>query len=172
MFRGEGIYFRHVSLGDLDLILNWENDPKNWKISSISKPYTRTQIKEFVSLPQDIFLNNQLRLVICLTDTNEVIGNIDLFDFENEHQRVGVGILIDPTYRGKGFGGQAISLLEEYCVLILNSKNLFCNILTDNMASIKLFESKGFEKIGEKKNWHFYNGEWFDEFLYQKQLKP
>ena len=34
-------------------------------------------------------------MAICLAENNEIIGNVDLFDFENEHHRVGVGILID-----------------------------------------------------------------------------
>jgi diamine N-acetyltransferase len=170
MFRGENIYFRHVSPNDLNLILNWENDHENWKVSSISKPYTKNQITEFVNLPQDIFLNNQLRLVICMSSTNEVIGNVDLFDFENEHHRVGIGILIDPAFREKGLASESITLILEYCKLILNVKNVFCNILTDNKRSKYLFESNGFEQVGFKKEWHLYNGKWYDEYLYQNKL--
>ena len=87
MFRGENIYLRNVTSDDLDLILAWENNPDNWKVSSTTKPYNREQIEEFVNLKQDIFEYEQLRLIICLNTTNEIIGNIDLFDFEDEHKR-------------------------------------------------------------------------------------
>lgn len=168
MYRGKEIYFRELTSDDIDVLMAWENNPKNWKISSTTKPYSRAQIEEFVHLKQDIFLHEQLRLIICLTETNEIIGNIDLFDFEAVHKRVGVGILIDEKYRRKGYANQSIILIEEYCQLILGVKNLFCNILTDNTASIGLFEKNGFECLVTKPKWHCYNGDWFDEKFYNK----
>ena len=154
----------------MDLILSWENNPNNWKVSSTVKSYNRKQIEEFVNLRQDIFEFEQLRLIICLNTTNEIIGNVDLFEFEDEHHRVGVGIMIDEIYRNQGFADQSIKLIEEYSSLILGIKNLFCNILSDNLISIKLFKRNNFKRVGVKKNWHQYNGEWFDECLYQKEI--
>jgi len=170
MYRGDEIYFRTLITDDVSVMMAWENNPDNWKISSTSKPYSRAQIEEFVNLSQDIFIHSQLRLIICLTESNETIGNIDLFDFEPEHQRVGVGILIDEKYRNKGLANQSIQLIEEYCKVILGVKNIFCNILTDNIQSIKLFEKNKFIRLCVKPNWHQYNGEWFDEYLYLKAL--
>lgn len=170
MYRGQHIYFRHITPDDIDLILTWENNTENWKISSTTKPYTRDQIEEFVNLNQDIFELEQLRLVICLNTTNEVVGNIDLFDFEPEHRRVGVGILIDEKFRNQGYAHQSIILIEEYAKEVLGVKNMFCNILTDNLNSIKLFEKHNFKQIGIKKGWHQYKGNWFDEFLYLKTI--
>jgi len=170
MYRGDEIYFRTLNNDDLSIMIAWENNPENWKISSTTKPYSRAQIEEFVNLNQDIFIHLQLRLIICLTKTNEIIGNIDLFDFEPEHKRVGVGILIDERYRNKGLANQSIQLIEEYCTVILDVKNMFCNILTDNVQSINLFEKNKFIQVGLKPNWHQHNGEWFDEYLYLKSI--
>lgn len=170
MYRGEYIYFRSITSDDIDLIMVWENNQKNWKVSSTTQAYTREQVEQFVNLDQDIFLHEQLRLIVCLNETNEVIGNVDLFDFENVHKRVGVGILIDEDYRNKGYANQCVQLVEEYSKIILGVKNLFCNILTDNEYSIKLFEKNNYIRIGEKKNWHQYNGDWYNEFFYQKEI--
>ena len=170
MYRGDKIYFRTLTNDDVSLMMAWENNPENWKISSTIAPYSREQIEEFVNLNQDIFIHSQLRLIICLTETNDVIGNIDLFDFEPEHKRIGVGILIDENYRNKGLANQSIELIEEYCKIILDIKNLFCNILTDNIKSISLFEKNEFKRVCIKPNWHQYKGEWFDEYLYLKAI--
>jgi diamine N-acetyltransferase len=170
MYRGDKIYFRTLTNDDVSLMMAWENNPENWKISSTIAPYSREQIEEFVNLNQDIFIHSQLRLIICLTETNDVIGNIDLFDFEPEHKRIGVGILIDENYRNKGLANQSIELIEEYCKIILDVKNLFCNILTDNIKSISLFEKNEFKRVCIKPNWHQYKGEWFDEYLYLKAI--
>ena len=128
------------------------------------------KIEQFVNLNQDIFTHEQLRLIVCLNDSSEVIGNIDLFDFENVHKRVGVGVLIDEKYREKGYANQCLELIEEYSKIILGVRNLFCNILSDNKTSINLFEKNNYNKIGIKKNWHQYNGKWFDEYFYQKEI--
>ena len=170
MYRGDEIYFRTLTNDDVSIMMAWENNPENWKISSTIKPYSRDQIEEFVNLNQDIFIQTQLRLLICLTKTNEVIGNIDLFDFEPEHKRVGVGILIDNKYRKKGLANQSIQLIEAYSKEILGVKNIFCNILTDNNQSIGLFEKNKFKRVCMKPNWHQYKGKWFDEYLYLKAI--
>ena len=171
IYRGKNIYLRTITPNDVNLILNWENNPDNWKISSITQPYTKQQITEFANTNQDIYQHQQLRLIICLTKNNQVIGNIDLFDFEPLHKRVGIGILIDKPYRNKGFAKQSITLAEEYCQLILDVKNMFCNILEDNPHSIKLFTSLNYKKIAIKPQWHFHNNNWFDEGLYIKKLQ-
>jgi diamine N-acetyltransferase len=170
IYRGNHIYLRTIIPTDVNLVLNWENNPENWKVSSITKPYTKEQITEFVNSNQDIYQHEQLRLVICLNNTNEVIGNVDLFDFESLHKRVGIGILIDKPFRNKGYAKQAILLTEEYCKLILDINKIFCNILEDNPYSIKLFTGLGYQKLCVKPNWHFYNNKWFDEGFYLKNL--
>jgi len=170
MYRGEKIYFRTLTNDDVSVMLAWENNPDNWKISSTTKPYSRAQIEEFVNLNQDVFIHTQLRLIVCLTETNEIVGNIDLFEFEPEHKRIGVGILIDEKYRGKSLANQSVQLIEAYCKEILGVKNLFCNILTDNLKSINLFEKNKFNRVCLKPNWHLYDGKWFDEYLYLKEI--
>jgi diamine N-acetyltransferase len=170
MFRGDRIYLRTLTSDDIDLIMAWENNPINWKISNTTSPFSRKEIENFVNLKQDIFVHEQLRLLVCRIETNEIIGNIDLFDFEAQHNRVGVGLLIDKKFRNSGYGSDSLVLIEEYCKVILGIRNIFCNILTDNFASQKLFEKHEYIKLGIKKNWHLFQGQWFDEFFYQKEI--
>jgi diamine N-acetyltransferase len=170
MYRGDNLYLRFIKPDDSDLIFNWENNPDNWKISSVDKAFSTEQISAFVNSSQDIFIHEQVRLIICLNETNEVVGNIDLFDFDNFHKRVGIGVLIDEKHRNKTYAHQAILLTEDYCKVILEIKNVFANILTNNNKSIGLFTKLGYQKIGIKKNWHQYQNNWFDELLFQKEL--
>jgi len=44
---------------------------------------------------------------------------------------------------------------------------VYANILTSNQASIALFESLGFAKVGIKKDWILHRHQWHDEALYQ-----
>jgi diamine N-acetyltransferase len=44
---------------------------------------------------------------------------------------------------------------------------LYANIGTENTASISLFTTFGFQKIGIKKDWNFIQGKYTDEALFQ-----
>jgi diamine N-acetyltransferase len=118
---------------------------------------------------QDIFQVRQKRFVISNQD-KILLGCIDLFDFEPLHRRAGVGLYLLQEYRNKGIGSKALGLLAEYAKNILQLKTLYANIAIENMASKSLFQSAGFNQSGLKKEWNFYQGEFHDEYLYQKTL--
>lgn len=133
-------------------------------------PFSRHLIEQYVNSAQDIYRVRQVRFMICLLDDETPIGAIDLFDFEPKHLHAGVGILVDTAYRQKGFAAEALNLLETYAVDALGLKNLYCTILEDNTKSIYLFEGRGYQRIGHKRNWFNAGGKWLDEYLYQKEL--
>ena len=170
MFKGENIYLRTIEPWDVDKIHQWENDTENWRVSNTLVPFSKHLIEQYVNSSQDIFAFRQLRLMIGLNDDQKTIGAVDLFEFDPRHQRAGVGILIEPEYRGKGYAAESLKLLEDYTLSVLGIRNLFCNILEDNEGSIRLFEKCGYKMIGKKKNWFSDNGIWLDEYMFQKEL--
>ena len=100
------------------------------------------------------------------------IGTIDLFDFDPLHQRAGIGILVAASQnRRKGYASEALSALIRYAFETLQLKQLYCNILENNPASIELFQKAGFEITGIKKNWIRSDSDWLDEYLLQL-LRP
>ena len=70
------------------------------------------------------------------------IGMIDLFDFNPQHKRAGIGIVIHPDFQQKGFASEALSLLIQYAFTHLQLHQLYANILTDNEKSLQLFEKQ------------------------------
>jgi len=169
LIQNEHIYFRALESSDLDMLYNSENDVSVWKVSNTITPYSKDVLAQYLeNAYQDIYTTKQLRLVIASVRTKEVIGTIDLFDFEPTHGRVGVGILIFENYRKQGFATQAIELLKDYAFNILFMHMLYCNISESNIESIKLFEKAGFEKIGIKKDWNRVSQNQFEnELMYQ-----
>lgn len=99
------------------------------------------------------------------------MGFIDLFDYDHVNRRVGVGIIIFKKFRLKGIAYQSIKLVESYLIKHVPIHQLFANISSNNFESISLFEKCGFEKVGLKRDWIFYNNEFNDELLYQKIIK-
>lgn len=147
MLDSSKISLRKVKPSDAETILKWENNTHHWEVTNTKEPYSRNDIENFVNQEQDIVLNNQLRLMICYNDIS--VGCVDLFDYEAEKQKAGVGVLIEEQFRNKGFARRALSLLEVYCRNELNIVHLFCNIQINNTASIRLFEKSGFNFIYE-----------------------
>ena len=151
---GKNIFLRAVLTSDADLLYRWENDKTNWEVSGTKKPFTKKDISDFISNQKDIYLDKQLRFMICLLSLSKseyAIGCIDLFEFDESNLKAGIGILIDKKYRKNGYASEALALLIKYSFEILNLSELFCNIEEENKASLKLFKKHKFKVVGKKK---------------------
>jgi len=168
MLKGEQIYLRTLEPSDADIILKWENNSANWKVSNTLVPFSRKLIEDYVNSAQDIYSIKQLRFIICLVENDKEIGAIDLFDFDPYHLKVGLGILIAELQdRRNGYAKEAVLLIKEYCFNHLNLHQVYCNILSKNKASIDLFEKSGFTICGTKKDWIKNKEGWLDQLMLQ-----
>ena len=171
ILTGKITRLRAIEPNDIDLIYSWENDSAIWQLSNTFTPFSRYVIKQFIeNSQQDIFQLKQLRLMIDKIDDkkNTTIGTIDLFDFDPIHRRAGVGILIANTAeRKKGYASDALDTLINYSFYTLQLHQLYCNITEDNTDSLNLFQSKGFQLIGTKRDWLVFPKGKKDEFMFQ-----
>lgn len=167
--KGTNIYLRALEPEDLEFVYAIENNESVWEVSNTETPYSRFLIRQYLdNAHQDIYEAKQLRLAICLNNSQEAIGLIDLFDFDPKNNRAGVGILInDAQNRNKGIGSEALALIIDYSFEQLQLHQLYANIGTDNEISIQLFTKFGFQKIGIKKDWIKVNNRYKDELLFQ-----
>ena len=167
--QGEHVSLRAIEPEDIDLLYQWENDAENWKISNTQTPFSRFVLEQYIATShEDIYNVKQLRLMI--SDNNKkTVGCIDLFDFDPNHLRAGVGVLIaEKTDRKKGYASEALQLLINYCFLSLNLHQLYCNIGVDNEASVLLFQKHGFQITGIKKQWLREGSDFKDELTLQR----
>lgn len=169
--KGDQVYLRALEPEDLEFIYEIENDETVWEVSLTQTPYSRYLIKQYLeNAHKDIYEVKQLRLVICL-HSSEIVGLIDLFDFDVQNKRAGVGILINSQeQRYKGFGKEALQLIVKYGKKHLGLHQLYCNIAENNEPSLKLFQNQGFEIVGLKKDWNLVQGAFKNEYLLQHIL--
>ncbi len=167
--QGQQIYLRALEPTDLDFLYRLENNTNVWEISGTITPYAKHVLKSYLANAQlDIYQVKQLRLAIC-DRQDAVIGLIDLFDFDPVNHRAGMGIIVlEEQNRNQGAGTEAVSILCDYVFATLQLKQVYANILEDNVKSKRLFEKMGFEPVGVKKAWIFQNGTYKNEILYQK----
>jgi diamine N-acetyltransferase len=166
--ENENIVLRALEPEDLDILFDIENDKSLWQISNTLAPYSRDLLKKYIEgSHKDIYEARQLRLAISPVRSTDLIGLIDLFEFEPQHNRAGVGILVRENFQGKGIASQALELVLDYAFNQLDLHQVFAHIPANNNQSRRLFEKMGFKRSGTQKDWIRSNNEFLDVDLYQ-----
>lgn len=161
------IHLRAVELHDAPLIMEWENDPTEWIHSGTTLPFSQYQIEQYVIEARgDFWEARQLRLMV-VNDEGETVGAVDLFEADPRHRRAGIGLTIARPFRGRGYGRGALREMTRVAFDLLNLHQLWCNILTTNAPSIRLFESAGWKCSGVRLQWIYHNGVFHDAGFYQ-----
>ena len=139
---------------DIDKLYAWENDTALWEYGSAIVPFSRFTLEQYlIASKQDIYVDKQLRLMVELNESGEVIGTADLYDFDPFHRRAGVGILIDQKQRNRGYGLQVLLLLENYAFDFLSLRQLYAFVPEKNLASMQLFRKAEYIPTGILKEW-------------------
>ena len=156
---------------DLDAMYGWENDTDSWRVSGTVAPFSRHVLSRLIDEQQfDIYATRQMRLVIeSLNGT--AVGAVDMFEFDPQNLRAGVGIIVAPPYRKQGFALDALQTLERYVRDVLRMHQLWCSVGADNEASLALFRKAGYAECGRRKEWILTPNGAIDEVLMQKILK-
>lgn len=165
---GNKINLRALEPEDLDFLYQIENNSSFWEVSHTQTPFSKFILKQYIENAHlDIYEAKQVRFIIEENTSKKAIGTIDIFDFNPQHKRAGIGVLIHPNFQEKGYATEALSVLIQYCFSSLNLHQLYANITSDNSKSIQLFTKNNFTKVGVKKDWIFSKGKFKDEVLYQ-----
>lgn len=155
---------------DLDAMYGWENDTDSWRVSGTVAPFSRHVLSRLIDEQQfDIYATRQMRLVIESLD-GSAVGAVDMFEFDPQNLRAGVGIIVAPPYRNQGFALDALQTLERYVRDVLRMHQLWCSVGADNEASLALFKKAGYAECGRRKEWILTPNGAIDEVLMQKLL--
>ena len=107
--NGQKVYLRAVEPSDLPLLYEWENDVDNWEVSHTTEPFSKALLEKFIETSaQGLYGNRQERLMVVENGTNKTVGAVDIFDFDPQHRRAGIGLLIDKRFRNNGYGLEAV----------------------------------------------------------------
>ena len=158
---------------DLEVMYGWENDMELWRVSGTVAPFARHILSRLIEEQQyDIYATRQLRLVveIVTAEGTKAVGAVDLFDFNPQNGRAGVGIMITKPYRRQGLAADALQAVERYAREVLRLNQLWCSVTEDNVASLALFEGLGYAECGRRREWILTPEGALTEVLMQKIL--
>ncbi|MFT5970894.1 MAG: diamine N-acetyltransferase [Flavobacteriales bacterium] len=167
MLTGKKIKLRALEPTDLSLLYDWENRTEFWDVSQTTQAFSKHMLEQYLSNQHvDVLQSGQLRMMI--EEDGRPVGTVELFDVDAYHQRAGVGVMIaDLEDRNKGFALEALEIMARYSFHYLHLHQLYCNIASDNLASIQLFTKAGYDLIGVKKEWVRGNKSFMDLHLFQ-----
>ena len=128
-----------------------------WADSDTHNPLSRHDLHQYIeNTTGDIYRDGQLRLIIegvADTSSPNIIGCIDLFDFDARNRKAAIGMYIAPEARGQGVGKQAVQLLLDYAFGFLHLRMLYAIISVHNTACSHIYEQMGFVGSSPLANW-------------------
>jgi len=156
---------------DVELLYLWENDPQVWRVSGTAQPLSRERIARYVEEQSyDIYATRQMRLVVEVEGV--AVGTLDILEFDPQHLRLGVGVLIySEQNRRKGYARAALSAVADYARNTLGVHQLWASVAADNAPSVALFEGLGYERCGVRRDWLRRGGDYVDVYDYQLILE-
>lgn len=161
------VTLRAMEPEDLDVLYAIENDMELWDAGNTNVPYSRYVLHEYMSNASgDIYADRQVRLMIC-SRQKEIIGMVDLIDFNPRHLRAEVGIVIQKPYRAMGYGQAAMEKLVSYARKVLCIHQLYAFVDADNTFSIRLFKHAGFQPNVPLHDWLYDGSKYHDAVLMQ-----
>ena len=114
------VRLRAIEPEDLDMLYGIENDTKLWNVSVTSVPYSRYTLYDYIANSKnDIYSDRQVRMMVE-NGGGEVVGIVDLINFDPKHLRAEIGIVIKREYRNQGYAQAAIGEICDYALNVLH----------------------------------------------------
>jgi RimJ/RimL family protein N-acetyltransferase len=160
--QGERIYLRAVEPDDAYILAACNNDPS-------------VRISFFTHTPTSVFLQQKrvesfyqagsdyIPFVICACEDSAAIGitalhRVDLVS----HAAVFSICISDPAQWGKGYGGEATSLMLKYSFDVLSLHRVQLHVWAGNTAGITAYEKAGFVREGLLREAMCHDGKYCD----------
>jgi RimJ/RimL family protein N-acetyltransferase len=156
MGKENKVILRGLRGEDAAVLLRWENNQENWRISDRTKSLTKADIELLIESQQNAqspFDLGQYRYMICEASTGRPLGTIDFYEADWETDSTYLGILIaKPADRSSGFGCHALELFFKKLQDEFDIVTVKVRIQPDNIGSIRFFTKAGFSKIINEKH--------------------
>jgi RimJ/RimL family protein N-acetyltransferase len=123
--------------------------------------------RKVINMQQDSAEPNENAPAFTITDLDDnYIGHIH-FNYINErHGTFSIGLLLNESARGKGYGKAALFILMKYAFEERRLHKFEGYCYDENIASIKLMESLGCIKEGMSRECVFMNGKYHNRLIY------
>ena len=167
MTNSPEIRLRAIEPEDLDLLYKIENDTTLWNVGITNVPYSRYTLHNYIATASnDIYVDRQVRMMVE-NQKGEVVGIVDIVNFDPSNSRAEVGLIILNAFRRQGYGNSVLKTISVYALQTLHLHQLYAYVDTRNEASLKLFGRQGYQSAGTISDWLYDGCEYHDVALMQ-----
>lgn len=135
------------------------NNPEHWIWKNQEKFY---KSKVFKADNNDVFVWSVfLKPEYTNNGCEEIIGQVSAQESGEDITIRDVGWYINPSYQGKGYATEAALAMIDYMFKEVEIVKISSGAVKDNLASCRIFEKLGFNKVGEaieESPYTFYDG--------------
>ena len=147
----ELIYLRPLRIEDAETSYKWRNDNKVWTYTGFVPTQTITSQIEKEWLARVLQNENQKRFGICIIDTDQYIGNVQLINIENKSAEFEL-FIGEKDFWGKGIGFSATKKMLEIAFTELDLTSVYLHVHPDNIIAIRCYYRAGFVFSSQDKN--------------------
>ncbi|RXZ80169.1 N-acetyltransferase [Paenibacillaceae bacterium] len=161
---GPRVILREYQREDLRWMREWVNNPEITKYLSDIFLYPHTMYNTETFLDGVMENRGDLRgFVIAHRDTESYIGQLDLFEIDWKNRAAEFGIVIgNMEEQGRGYGREAIGIMQQFAIETLNLNRLQLKVLEDNVHAISCYKKCGFQLEGRLRQRQYRDGKYLD----------
>ena len=146
VLKTERLTLRQLSVNDDKEIFALRSDKQVNKYLDRQPSNTIKDARNFIHKIVETVKQNEFYWAITLTNNDNLVGTICLFDFSNEHNKAEIGYELLPTSQGQGIMQEAISKVISFGLDVLGLKTIEAYTHLENKNSSKLLEKYNFKK--------------------------
>lgn len=161
----ERVYLRALEPEDYKTSIYWRKDDEIWDMLGgpkhfVSEYYEKQWVLNTISSSKDI------KLAICLKDSNLYIGNVYLTDINYINRSANSHVLIgNKEYWGGGYAKEALSLMLDFAFNERGLNRVSAHVLESNIASIRMLQKIGYQIEGVLRESVFKNGKFRNQVV-------
>ena len=140
------VYIRPLRESDALISCKWRNDPDVWTYTGARPDRYITEEIELEWIRQVLKDETSRRFAICVTDTHEYIGNVQLTDIDNDSAQFHI-FIGNKSYWGKGVSTLVTNLLLTFARSNLKLNKIYLYVNKENVAAIRSYEKNGFKVV-------------------------
>lgn len=137
------IYLRPLSESDAHTSWRWRNDPEIWRYTGSKPDRIITKEIEHNWICRALSEKNTKRYAICLSETGEYIGNVQLTDINNNKAQLHI-FIGEKKYWRKGIATKATSKIITIAFHEIMIDEVYLLVDSRNIAAVSSYIKNGF----------------------------
>ncbi len=156
---GKDVYLSPRSREDAELYAKWLASPDvSDGLGNTSQVIGVEEEREFLARKDTGY-----QFAIVRREGDVLLGSCGITEVQPVHRCADVGLFIgEEENRGRGYGGQALSLMLDFCFDTLGLHSVALGVFSFNDRAIACYRRAGFHEAGRRRESYFLHGQFYD----------